>query len=188
MGSATLALCPALRGLGAPNATHVPPHPPPAPEPKPPRGVPAAPGGGPYRAWRRVTSGVWRSILGAGQYGTAQVFENIMPHVRPRHSAHPSRDGPLWQNCPRGRAGRRAQQEPSGTQARHDPCAAWAGRPAAQRGASQTTRASAASKPGGACSRRRPRSGEGTLRGPVSLPWAPHVLAASGFIGINSVL
>jgi DDE superfamily endonuclease len=33
-----------------------------------------------YRAWRRVTSGVLLSVLGAVQYGTATVFSKIVPH------------------------------------------------------------------------------------------------------------
>ena len=33
-----------------------------------------------YRSWSRVTSGVLRSVLGAVQYGTSQVFYKIVPH------------------------------------------------------------------------------------------------------------
>src|SRR5262249_31597610 len=32
------------------------------------------------RSWSRVTSGVLLSVLGAGQYGTAKAFSNIVPH------------------------------------------------------------------------------------------------------------
>ena len=33
-----------------------------------------------YRSWSRVTSGVWLSVMGAVQYGTAKVFSKIVPH------------------------------------------------------------------------------------------------------------
>ena len=33
-----------------------------------------------YRSWSRVTSGVFLSVLGAVQYGTAKVFYKIVPH------------------------------------------------------------------------------------------------------------
>lgn len=32
------------------------------------------------RAWRRITRGVLLSVLGAGQYGPAKVFSQIVPH------------------------------------------------------------------------------------------------------------
>ncbi len=31
------------------------------------------------RAWSRITSGVWLSVIGAVQYGTAKVFSKIVP-------------------------------------------------------------------------------------------------------------
>jgi hypothetical protein len=34
-----------------------------------------------YRAWSRLASGVLRSVMGAGQYGTTTVFSKIVPHV-----------------------------------------------------------------------------------------------------------
>jgi hypothetical protein len=34
----------------------------------------------PYRTWSRITSGVWLSVIGAGQYGPAKVFSKIVPH------------------------------------------------------------------------------------------------------------
>ena len=33
-----------------------------------------------YRSWSRITSGVLRSVIGAVQYGTSQVFSKIVPH------------------------------------------------------------------------------------------------------------
>ena len=33
-----------------------------------------------YRSWRRITSGVWLSVMGAVHYGTANVFDKIVPH------------------------------------------------------------------------------------------------------------
>jgi transposase len=33
-----------------------------------------------YRAWRRITSGVLLSVIGAVQYGTSKVFYKIVPH------------------------------------------------------------------------------------------------------------
>jgi hypothetical protein len=33
-----------------------------------------------YRSWRRITSGVLLSVIGAVQYGTAKVFYKIVPH------------------------------------------------------------------------------------------------------------
>jgi hypothetical protein len=33
-----------------------------------------------YRAWRRITSGVLLSVIGAVQYGTSRVFYKIVPH------------------------------------------------------------------------------------------------------------
>jgi transposase len=35
---------------------------------------------GQYRAWSRLTSGVWLSVIGAVQYGTSKVFYTIVPH------------------------------------------------------------------------------------------------------------
>jgi hypothetical protein len=35
---------------------------------------------GQYRSWSRITSGVLLSVLGAVQYGTAKVFDKIVPH------------------------------------------------------------------------------------------------------------
>ena len=35
----------------------------------------------PYCSWSRFTSGVWLSVIGAVQYGTAQVFSKVVPHV-----------------------------------------------------------------------------------------------------------
>ena len=32
------------------------------------------------RSWSRITSGVWLSVIGAVQYGTAKVFSKILPH------------------------------------------------------------------------------------------------------------
>ena len=32
------------------------------------------------RSWRRLTSGVLLSVIGAVQYGTAKVFDKIVPH------------------------------------------------------------------------------------------------------------
>jgi hypothetical protein len=32
------------------------------------------------RAWRRITSGVWRRVIGAIPYGTSTVFSKIVPH------------------------------------------------------------------------------------------------------------
>jgi hypothetical protein len=34
-----------------------------------------------YRSWRRITSGVWLSVIGAAQYGTTNVFYTIVRHV-----------------------------------------------------------------------------------------------------------
>src|SRR5215470_12697831 len=33
-----------------------------------------------YRSWSRITSGVLLNVIGAVQYGTAQVFYKIVPH------------------------------------------------------------------------------------------------------------
>jgi transposase len=33
-----------------------------------------------YRSWSRITSGVWLSVIGAVQYGTAKVFYKVVPH------------------------------------------------------------------------------------------------------------
>ena len=35
---------------------------------------------GRYRTWSRITSGVLLSVIGAGHYGTSQVFYKIVPH------------------------------------------------------------------------------------------------------------
>ena len=35
---------------------------------------------GRYRSWRRITSGVLLSVIGAVQYGTSEVFYKIVPH------------------------------------------------------------------------------------------------------------
>ncbi len=34
-----------------------------------------------YRAWSRLTSGVWRRVMGAVPSGTAKVFSTSVPHV-----------------------------------------------------------------------------------------------------------
>jgi DDE superfamily endonuclease len=34
----------------------------------------------PYCSWSRLTSGVWLSVIGAVQYGTAKVFSKVVPH------------------------------------------------------------------------------------------------------------
>jgi hypothetical protein len=33
-----------------------------------------------YRSWRRITSGVLLSVIGAVHYGTSKVFSKIVPH------------------------------------------------------------------------------------------------------------
>jgi hypothetical protein len=38
------------------------------------------PAWGPSRSWSRITSGVWRSVIGAVQYGTSKVFSKVVPH------------------------------------------------------------------------------------------------------------
>jgi hypothetical protein len=35
---------------------------------------------GPWRAWRRITSGVLPSVLGTVQYGTSRIFSKIVLH------------------------------------------------------------------------------------------------------------
>jgi hypothetical protein len=43
---------------------------------------------GPYRAWSRSTSGVWRSVLGAVPYGPSQVVSKLVPHCETEGLRH----------------------------------------------------------------------------------------------------